>query len=190
LYWTLSSLGAKVPFLNVRAVGRQPWALHGVLLDDRPQASPRVPEPETERVADDLSSRDTLPHSNVAPAERGFHVEMFAEDRCGRIAPVGEFDSSALGPFEEAITHLIDAGRPILIDLSGLTFIDSSGLWAITLTQRICRKRGIGLLIKPGPDRVQAVFEVTGLADLLPFTSSDEQAEIASHFGSAARAGL
>ena len=60
--------------------------------------------------------------------------------------------------------------RPIVIDLSRLTFIDSSGLWAITLTQRICRKRGLGLLIKPGPERVQSVFEVTGLADLLPFT--------------------
>ena len=49
-----------------------------------------------------------------------------------------------------------------MIDLSRLTFIDSSGLWAITLTQRICRRRGLGLLIRPGPERVQSVFEVTG----------------------------
>lgn len=88
------------------------------------------------------------------------------------ITPIGEFDSSALGQFEEALTELIEDERPIVIDLSRLTFIDSSGLWAITLTQRICRRRGLGLLIRPGPERVQSVFEVTGLADLLPFTST------------------
>jgi anti-anti-sigma factor len=117
-------------------------------------------------------SRDSLPQSRTSPADRAFHVETGADEHGGVITPVGEFDSSALGPFEEAVTELIEDERPIVIDLSRLTFIDSSGLWAITLTQRLCRKRGLGLLIKPGPERVQSVFEVTGLADLLPFTSA------------------
>ena len=181
MYWTASARGAKVQYLNVRAVGRHSWALRGVLLHDR--RSPAAPRPPLSEPAEsDSGSRDSLPHSQAAPSERGFYVETFEEERCGRIAPVGEFDSSALGPFEDAVTELIDTGRPILIDLSRLSFIDSSGLWAITLTQRICRKRGIGLLIKPGPARVQGVFEVTGLADLLPFTASDEQADMALHF--------
>jgi anti-anti-sigma factor len=139
-------------------------------------------EVPAEEVAAWVGSREMLPHSKTSPADRRFRVETFAEERCERVVPLGEFDASGLAPFEEAITELIDAGRPILVDLSALTFIDSSGLWAICLTQRICRKRGIGLLIKPGPDRVQGVFEVTGLADLLPFTTSDEQADLAAHF--------
>ncbi len=124
---------------------------------------------------EDSASRDTLPQSLISPADRAFHVETGADEHGGVITPVGEFDSSALGPFEDALTEVMVQERPIVIDLSRLTFIDSSGLWAITLTQRICRKRGLGLLIKPGPERVQSVFEVTGLADLLPFTPSAVQ---------------
>ena len=124
---------------------------------------------------EDSASRDTLPQSRISPADRAFHVETGADEHGGVITPVGEFDSSALGPFEDALTEVMVQERPIVIDLSRLTFIDSSGLWAITLTQRICRKRGLGLLIKPGPERVQSVFEVTGLADLLPFTPSAVQ---------------
>lgn len=120
----------------------------------------------------ELVSRDSLPQSPTNPADRAFHVETGADEHGGVVTPVGEFDSSALAPFEEAITEVMAEERPITIDLSRLTFIDSSGLWAITLTQRICRKRGLGLLIRPGPERVQSVFEVTGLADLLPFTSA------------------
>jgi anti-sigma B factor antagonist len=148
---------------------------------------PRQLDEAPEQADSYLGSRETLPHSPTSPADRRFRVETFSEERCERVVPLGEFDSCGLAPFEEAMTELIDAGRPILVDLSALTFIDSSGLWAICLTQRMCRKRGIGLLIKPGPDRVQGVFEVTGLADLLPFTTSDEQADMAAHFGPPAR---
>lgn len=159
--------------MNVRVVGRHSWALKGVLAGhDRPRGrgeSHEAPPPQTET---ESISRDTLPQSPTNPAERTFHVETGADEHGGVITPIGEFDSSALGPFEEALTEVMEEERPIVIDLSRLTFIDSSGLWAITLTQRLCRKRGLGLLIKPGPERVQSVFEVTGLADLLPFTSS------------------
>jgi stage II sporulation protein AA (anti-sigma F factor antagonist) len=126
--------------------------------------------PEGQRVEAEPDSRDTLPQSRTNPADRDFHVETGADEHGGVITPVGEFDSSALGQFEDALTELMEDEKPIVIDLSRLTFIDSSGLWAITLTQRICRRRGLGLLIRPGPERVQSVFEVTGLADLLPFT--------------------
>jgi len=157
--------------LNVRAVGRHSWALRGVLANDgAPPARRGRLAARPEEVDGESVSRDTLPQSRTRPADRAFHVETDADEHGGVITPVGEFDSSALGPFEEAITELIGEARPIVIDLSRLTFIDSSGLWAITLTQRICRKRGLGLLIRPGPERVQSVFEVTGLADLLPFT--------------------
>ena len=64
------------------------------------------------------------------------------------------------------------------LDMRQVVFIDSSGLWAVTLTQRICRTRGIGLMIEPGPQPVQSVFEVTGLADLLPFVPASAATEV------------
>jgi anti-anti-sigma factor len=116
-------------------------------------------------------SPETLPCSQTPPGLGGFAVDVWNEEHGGRLVAAGEFDGAALAKFEAAVTELIDDGRPIVLDLSRLTFIDSSGLWAVTLMQRICRQRHIGLLIEPGPESVQSVFEVTGLADLLPFAS-------------------
>lgn len=127
------------------------------------------------------ASLDTLPCSQTLPGERAFTVELRCEEHATRLAAVGEFDGAALAPFEEAVTEAIDHARPIRLDLSGLRFIDSSGLWAVTLTQRICRTRGIGLTIAPGPQSVQSVFEVTGLADLLPFVPASATTEVPVH---------
>lgn len=124
------------------------------------------------------ASPETLPCSQAPPGQRSFTVEVRYEKGGARLLAAGEFDSAALASFEDAITELIDEGGPIVLDLSRLEFIDSSGLWAVTLTQRICRQRGIGLLIEPGPERVQSVFEVTGLADLLPFAPARRAAPV------------
>ena len=168
--------------LNVRAVGRHSWARRGVLATaGRASSAERAGSRAHEEIRPEPLPRDTLPPSRTDPSERAFHVETSADSHGGVIAPIGEFDSSALAPFEEALTPLIESERPIVIDLSRLTFIDSSGLWAITLTQRICRKRGLGLLIRPGPEHVQSVFEVTGLSDLLPFTAGGDALPSEAH---------
>jgi anti-anti-sigma factor len=60
----------------------------------------------------------------------------------------------------------------ITLDLRGLEFIDSSGLWAITTVRKWCTQAMIGFSIIPGPEPVQNVFELTGLSDLLPFETS------------------
>lgn len=71
--------------------------------------------------------------------------------------------------FEQAMLRALGAKRPILLDLTRLSFIDSAGLWAITLGHTACRRRGIPLSIVPGVGAVREVFEATGLFDVLPF---------------------
>ncbi|MCW3032038.1 MAG: hypothetical protein QOK19_1269 [Solirubrobacteraceae bacterium] len=87
------------------------------------------------------------------------------------LVPVGELDASTVLPFEQAVTEVVRRGRPIVLDLDSLTFIDSCGLWSISLIHSACKERGIGICLWPGPEHVQHVFEVTGLYDLLPFTA-------------------
>lgn len=154
--------------MHARALGKHPRYLRGSLAGQRQTATTAIGRRDDRRFDRSL---ETLPCSQAPPGQGGFSVEISYEEHGGRLVAAGEFDGAALARFEAAITELIDDGRPIVLDLSGLTFIDSSGLWAVTLTQRICRQRHIGLLIEPGPESVQSVFEVTGLADLLPFAS-------------------
>jgi anti-anti-sigma factor len=129
-----------------------------------PVAARRRPGAET------VGSRDVLPASEAAPAERGFRIVQRLHGDCSVLAPVGELDSSTVLPFEQAVTDVVRRGRPIVIDLDSLSFIDSCGLWSISLIYSACKQRGIGICLWSGPEHVQHVFEVTGLYDLLPFT--------------------
>ncbi len=114
-----------------------------------------------------------LPVSRSAPVDREFRIDHGCEGETTTITPVGELDGASAIDFEEALSDVIAAGRPIVIDLRRLTFIDSSGLWAITLVHKTCKRRGISLCLLPGPEHVQNVFEITGLFDLLPFVAQD-----------------
>ena len=59
--------------------------------------------------------------------------------------------------------------RRITLDLSGLDFIDSTGLAAIVLVSRLCAKHGVEFELLPGRRSVQRLFEFSGLVEALPF---------------------
>jgi anti-sigma B factor antagonist len=52
----------------------------------------------------------------------------------------------------------------VVIDLRGLTFIDSSGLRALIMADQRVRADGGRFIVVRGPDRVNEVLEVTGVA--------------------------
>lgn len=140
----------------------------GAAVARRPAIARRAaPRPEV-----DEHSPDALPTSEAPLSQRGFRADCELGEGCARIAPVGEFDCSAVVAFERAMASTIELGCPIVIDLAGLSFIDSEGLWALTTTHTTCRQRQIPLRLLPGPAPVQDVFEVTGLYDLLPFAAA------------------
>jgi anti-anti-sigma factor len=121
-------------------------------------------------------TRDVLPPSEAAPSERGFRVERRLEPTRSVLAPIGELDESTVAPFEAAVAGVIGRGRLVVLDLGNLTFIDSCGLWSISTIYSACKRRHISICMWPGPERVQNVFEVTGLYDLLPFTERPSEA--------------
>jgi anti-anti-sigma factor len=109
----------------------------------------------------------------VRPSEQGFAISTARVPRGTVVRPAGELDAAALAELEQALADAITVGRPIEIDLRAASFIDSSALWAITVAHSVCRRRGIPICLRPGPRRVQQVFEVTGLYDLLPFLADE-----------------
>lgn len=84
----------------------------------------------------------------------------------------GELDLGSIGGLQERLTA-IERGEPerIVLDLSGLSFIDSSGLRMLLLADGRARERGRELVLTSSTDAVQRMFEMTGARDLLRFQS-------------------
>lgn len=82
----------------------------------------------------------------------------------------GECDLAGLPSIRQAICTALDAGPEcIVLDLSRLRFIDSSGLHAtVELTNRSAAQN-TRLVIIPGPPPVQRIFEISGILEKLPF---------------------
>ena len=61
------------------------------------------------------------------------------------------------------------AEEAVVVDLRGLTFIDSSGLRALLEGHEKIAERGVEVTFLRPPGRLMRVFEVTGADRLLPF---------------------
>jgi len=80
----------------------------------------------------------------------------------------GEFDLAAERYFEHTAGALGQAAQKIVVDLSGLTFIDSSGMRALLRLWKTTREDGLDLAIVPGSAQVRHTMELTGVDRVLP----------------------
>ncbi|HEY4895897.1 MAG TPA: STAS domain-containing protein [Solirubrobacteraceae bacterium] len=82
----------------------------------------------------------------------------------------GELDLAHAHELEATIGRLgADAVSEIAIDLSGLSFVDSTGIRAILSAQAHCQALGCEFLLIPGGPEVQRIFDIAGLTAALPF---------------------
>jgi anti-sigma B factor antagonist len=86
------------------------------------------------------------------------------------IALAGELDLDGVERVTEELERAeASDARRIVLDLSGLTFLDSSGVRLIVCANLRSRADGDRLRLIRGSARVQRVFELTGVLDRLPF---------------------
>jgi anti-sigma B factor antagonist len=81
----------------------------------------------------------------------------------------GELDISSSPDFEQAVRQLESEANTVVIDLSGLDFLDSTGLRAILRSDSRLRSAGKRLQLVPGSGPVRRVFRLTGLDSRLEF---------------------
>jgi anti-sigma B factor antagonist len=80
----------------------------------------------------------------------------------------GELDLSSVGKVQAELQRVEADGPALLIlDLSSLTFLDSTGLRAVVTADERARENGRRFVIVRGPDAVQRVFSITRLEDRL-----------------------
>ena len=86
-----------------------------------------------------------------------------------RVTVTGEVDASNCASLHDVIAALADAGAPrhVEVDLSGLTFLDSSGLRALLVGQLALVERGGTLRSDQASDVVDRLLEITGLHEQL-----------------------
>ena len=85
------------------------------------------------------------------------------------VALLGELDIAGAPALEEELLRVeeSDAER-IVIDLSSLEFIDSTGIRLVVMAADRCSADSRLTLLR-GPKQVHRVFEITDLASRLPF---------------------
>jgi anti-anti-sigma factor len=88
----------------------------------------------------------------------------------GRVRLVlrGELDLSTVGKVQEEIRRAAESEPSILVlDLSELTFLDSTGLRCLVKADERARDEGWRLVLVKGPEAVHRVFSITRLDERL-----------------------
>ncbi|WP_252975141.1 STAS domain-containing protein [Janibacter melonis] len=76
----------------------------------------------------------------------------------------GEIDVSTASQLRDAVQQVILGGsRSVAIDMTGVSFMDSTGLGVVVGRLKTLRREGGTLTIAATADRVRRVFEITGL---------------------------
>ena len=81
----------------------------------------------------------------------------------------GEFDLACCKRFEDELARVNRDGiSQLVIDLAGLTFLDSTGIRMLMNAKRSADQDGLDLLVTlPQDGQVRKVLELTGTADLI-----------------------
>ena len=104
-----------------------------------------------------------------------FSVEREARGTAVRLVLTGDLDLATAGEADLAINTAEESRPPLLIlDLSDLDFMDSTGLRVIVSAASRARDEARRLVLVKGPEVVQRVFEITRLAERLEIVDSPD----------------
>ena len=111
-----------------------------------------------------LRRRDPLASASVEILE----VETETRDGLVHVILRGELDLSTVAKVQDELRR-VEAGSPpvVVLDLSKLTFLDSTGLRCLVTADQRARDEGRRLVLVRGPDPVQRVFSITRLEERL-----------------------
>ena len=97
----------------------------------------------------------------------GLRLEISEGARTARIALHGEFDIASADDAGRALQELLSRDLDaLIIDLSGLEFMDSTGVKFVVDGREMALARGVELSLVHGGDPVERVLTVSGVTAL------------------------
>jgi anti-sigma B factor antagonist len=107
-------------------------------------------------------------------ADTRFEIKQVVSGMRRTLLLSGDIDVASAPTLGGALAHVpMDRDTRLVLDLSRVTFIDSTGIRAIVVAQELCAQRGCEFSLVPGRAHVQRVFEICGLLDHLPFRADE-----------------
>jgi anti-sigma B factor antagonist len=84
------------------------------------------------------------------------------------ITVAGEIDYASVAGLREPLFALADDGRPLIVDLDRVRFIDAAGLGALAATARRAAAHRASLRVVCARSRIRWMFGLTGLDRAIP----------------------
>lgn len=93
------------------------------------------------------------------------------------VAVAGEVDVYTAPALDEVLSAAIAEGRAdLVVDLSGVSFLDSTGLGVLVKALKRAREADGSLAVATESERVLKVFRITGLDLVIPVYATAEEA--------------
>ena len=101
-------------------------------------------------------------------AQAQLNIDTRHESNRVVVAMEGELDMANAPALQKAIeSEELAAPEIVVLDLQGLSFLDSTGLRVILAARELCWRRGQEFAVTPGSPQVQRLLSVTGVGEHL-----------------------
>lgn len=104
-----------------------------------------------------------------------FRTDPVGED-IAVIRPDGRLNMVAAPELRDTVTRAVQSGRPrVVVDLSGVDFMDSSGLGALIASLKTARQAGGDLRLAGVGEQVALVLQLSNVDRILkPYANADD----------------
>ncbi len=99
----------------------------------------------------------------------------------GILRLAGEIDLCSVPELRDALASISGARRPIILDLSEVTFLDSSGLSLVIDYWRQSQEHGSNFVVVGASGEVREIFRLTNLDQFIPLYETEKEACSALH---------
>lgn len=105
--------------------------------------------------------------------DQSFKIDDEVVDGVPVVSASGEIDVATAPPLRDRLQALTTSGKStVVVDLLGVTFLDSTALGVLVGALKRCREAGGDLPLVIDEPRILKVFEITGLTGVFPIFES------------------